>query len=82
MRLTAIHSYSELQNQQSTSHSNNREVAQKPHASAFGGATSFHAAFFSFLAQVVWDALISHSGNVREECRISPQAPALIPVTC
>jgi hypothetical protein len=29
----------------------NREVAQKPHA-AFGGATPFHAAFW-FLAQVV-----------------------------
>jgi hypothetical protein len=41
-----------------------RDVAQKPHA-AFDGATSFHAAF-SFLAQVVWDALISHSGNVGE----------------
>ncbi|KAJ7743416.1 hypothetical protein B0H14DRAFT_2637454 [Mycena olivaceomarginata] len=32
----------------------------------FGGATSFHAAFW-FLAQVVWDALISYSGDVQEE---------------
>ncbi|KAJ6605526.1 hypothetical protein DFH09DRAFT_1067801 [Mycena vulgaris] len=49
-----------------------RQVAQKPHV-AFGGATSVRAAFWS-LAQVFWDVLISHSDNVGEEYRVSPQA--------
>ncbi|KAJ7899127.1 hypothetical protein B0H14DRAFT_2556693 [Mycena olivaceomarginata] len=39
----------------------NRELAQKPHA-AFGSATSFHAAF-QFFVQIIWKALIRHSGD-------------------